>query len=75
MGLIWVISAVFLALYSIVFLIGGAASFAFGFSPVIGILLLVAGVGLEYKNRRQRERQNREQLGRVLRIIEQRGGE
>ena len=75
MGLIWVISAVFLASYSLVFLIGGAASFAFGFSPVIGILLLVAGVGLEYENRRQRERQNREQLGRVLRIIEQRGGE
>ena len=75
MGLIWAFSAVFMASYSLVFLIGGAASFAFGFSPVIGILLIVAGVGLEYENRRQRERQNREQLGRVLRIIEQRVGE
>ena len=75
MGLIWALSSLFMASYSLVFLIGGAASFAFGFSPVIGILLIVAGVGLEYENRRQRERQNREQLGRVLRIIEQRGGE
>ena len=75
MGLIWALSSVFMASYSLVFLIGGAASFAFGFSPVIGILLIVSGVGLEYENRRQRERRNREQLGRVLRIIEQRGGE
>ena len=75
MGVIWGLTAVFMASYSLVFLIGGAASFAFGFSPVIGILLIVAGVGLEYESRRQRDRQYREQMGRVLRIIEQKGGQ
>ena len=46
----------------------GAASFAFGFSPAIGIALVVAGVALEYESRRRRDRESREQLGRVLRI-------
>ena len=72
MGLIWGFTALFMASYSLVFLIGGAASFAFGFNPAIGILLIVAGVALEYESRRRRDRENREQLGRVLRIIEQR---
>ena len=72
LGLIWGLAAVFMASYSIVFLIGGAASFAFGFSPAIGIALVVAGVALEYESRRRRDRESREQLGRVLRIIEQR---
>ena len=71
LGLIWGLTAVLMASYSLVFLIGGAASFAFGFSPVIGIALVVAGVGLEYESRRRRDRENREQIGRVLRIIEQ----
>ena len=72
MGLIWGLTALFMASYSLVFLIGGAASFAFGVSPAIGILLIAAGVALEYESRRRRDRENREQLGRVLRIIEQR---
>ena len=70
-GLIWGLTAVLMASYSIVFLIGGAASFAFGFNPAIGTLLIVAGVALEYESRRRRDRENREQIGRVLRIIEQ----
>ena len=75
MGLIWGLTALFMASYSLVFLIGGAASFAFGFNAAIGIALVVAGVALEYESRRRRDRENREQLGRVLRIIEQRGGQ
>ena len=54
------------------FLIGGAASILYGLSPAIGIALIVAGVGLEYESRRRRDRENREQIGRLLRIIEQR---
>ena len=72
MGVIWGLAAVFIASYGLVFLIGGAASILYLSSPVIGILLIVAGVGLEYEGRRRRDRENREQLGRVLRIIEQR---
>ena len=72
LGIVWGLAAVLMASSSLVFLIGGAASFGFGFNPVIGILLIVAGVGLEYESRRQRDRQNREQVGRLLRIIEQR---
>ena len=72
-GIIWVLALVLIASSSLVFLIGGAASFGFGFSPVIGILLIVVGVGLEYEGRRRRERENREQLGRVQRLIEQIG--
>ena len=71
MGLIMGLAALFMALYSLVFLIGGVASILYLSSPVIGILLLVAGVGIEYESRRRRDRQNREQLGRVLRIVEQ----
>jgi len=65
-------AAISLASIGLVFLIGAAASFAFDASPVLGIALIVAGVCFEYEGRRQRDRQNREQLGRVLRIIEQR---
>ena len=72
MGVIWGFSVVFMATYSLVFLIGGAASILYGFSPIFGILLIVAGVGLEYESRRRRDRENREQIGRLLRIIEQR---
>ena len=72
LGLLWGLTALFMASYSLVFLIGGAASFAFGISLVIGIALIVVGVALEYESRRRRDRENREQLGRVLRIIEQR---
>ena len=75
MVLIWGLSALFMASYSLVFLIGGAASILYLSSPVIGILLIVAGVGLEYESKRRRDRQSREQLGRVLRIIEQKGGQ
>ena len=64
-----------LASIGLLFLIGAAASFAFEASPVLGISLIVAGVCFEYENRRQRERQNREQLGRLLRIIGERGGQ
>ena len=60
-----------MAWYALVFLIGGAASFGFGVSPVIGILMIVLGVCLEYESRRRRDLQNREQIGRLLRIIEQ----
>ena len=63
-------AAISLASIGLVFLIGAAASFAFDASPVLGIALIVAGVCFEYEGRRQRDRQNREQLGRVLRIIE-----
>ncbi len=64
-----------IAFIGLVFLIGAAASFAFGLSPVVGISLIVVGVGFEYEGRRRRDRQNREQLGRVLRIIEQKNGQ
>ena len=75
MGVIWGLTAVFMASYSLVFLIGGAASILYGFSPVFGILLIVAGVGLEYESRRRKDRENREQIGRLLRIIGQREGQ
>ena len=64
-------AATCMAFIGLVFLIGAAASFAFEASPALGISLIVAGVCFEYEGRRRRERQNREQLGRVLRIIEQ----
>ena len=67
----WTLVAVFMALYGLVFLIGGVASILYLSSPEIGIVLLVVGVGAEYESRRRRDRQNREQLGRVLRIVEQ----
>ena len=69
-----VLAAISLAFIGLVFLVGAAASFAFEASPVLGISLIVAGVCFEYEGRRRRERQNREQLGRVLRIIEDKGG-
>ena len=72
MGLIMGLAAVFMASYSLVFLIGGAASILYISNPLIGILLIAVGVGLEYESRRRRDRQNREQIGRVLRIIGQR---
>ena len=71
-GVIWGLTAIFMASYSLVFLLGGVASVLYGFSPAIGIALIVAGVGLEYESRRRRDRQNREQIGRLLRIIEHR---
>ena len=43
MGVIWGLTAVFMASYSLVFLIGGAASFAFGSSPIFGILTHCGG--------------------------------
>ena len=67
----WVLTVTKMAMYGLVFLIGGAASFGFGVSPVIGILLIVLGVGLTYEGSRRRDRQNREQIGRLLCIIEQ----
>ena len=72
MGVIWGLTAVFMASYSLVFLIGGAASILYISNPLIGILLITVGVGLEYESRRRRDHQNREQIGRVLRIIGQR---
>ena len=74
-GLVMGLAAVFIASSSLVFLIGGAASILYGFSPVVGIVLIVVGVGLEYESRRRRDRENREQIGRLLRIIEQRDGQ
>ena len=74
-GLIWGFTALFMASYSLVFLLGGAASILYGFSPAIGTALIVAGVALEYENRRRRNRENREQFGRLLRIIEHRDGD
>ena len=62
-------AAISLASIGLVFLIGAAASFAFDASPVLGIALIVAGVCFEYEGRRQRDRQNREQLGRILRKL------
>ena len=73
-GLIWGLTAVFMASHGLVFIIGGAASILYLSSPVIGILLIAAGVGLEYESRRRRDRRNRELIGRVLRIIKQSGG-
>ena len=75
MGLVIGLAAVFIASYGLVFFIGGAASILYGFSPAIGIALIVAGVALEYENRRRRDKENREQIGRLLRIIEHRGGD
>ena len=72
MGLVMGLAAVFIASYGLVFLIGGAASILYGLSPVFGIALIVAGVGLEYESRRRRDRENREQIGRLLRIIDRR---
>ena len=40
-----------MALSGLVFLLGGAASILYGFSPAIGVALIVAGVGLEYESR------------------------
>ena len=74
MGLVMGLATVFIASYGLVFLIGGAASILYGLSPVFGIVLIVAGVGLEYENRRRLDRENREQIGRVLRIIMEKAG-
>ena len=68
-------AAIRLASIGLVFLIGAAASFAFEASPVLGISLIVAGVCFEYENRRRRDRENREHVGRLLRIIGQRDRE
>ena len=64
-----------MALSGLVFLLGGAASILYGFSPAIGTALIVVGVGLEYESRRRRDKENREQIGRLLRIIEHRDGD
>ena len=69
------LAALLMASYSLVFLIGGAASILYISNPLIGILLIVAGVGLEYESRRRLEQRNREQIGRVLRMIEHRSGQ
>ena len=66
-------ATVFISWHGVVFLIGGAASILYLSNPILGGLLIAAGVCLEHESRRRRERQNREQLGRVLRIIEQKG--
>ena len=70
-GLVMGLAAVVIASSALVFLIGGAASILYGFSPAIGVVLIAAGVGLQYENRRRRDRENREQIGRLLRFIEQ----
>ena len=69
---VWVIAAIYISLHGIVFLVGGAASILYLSNPVIGILLIVAGVAVEYETRRRRERHHREEVGRLLRFIENR---
>ena len=67
---IWTLAVVFIASHGILFLIGGAASILYLSNPVVGALLIAAGVGLEYESKRRRDRHHREEIGRLLRIIE-----
>ena len=72
MLLVWVFAVVFIASHGIAFLVGGVASILYLSNPVIGIALIVAGVGLEYEMRRRRDQRHREEIGRMLQIIEER---
>ena len=74
MSLVWVLAVVFIASHGIVFLIGGTASILYLSNPAIGAVLIIAGVGIEYESRRRRDRHHREEMGRMLRIIEKRSG-
>ena len=70
--LVWVLATIYISLHGVVFLVGGAASILYLSNPVVGILLIVAGVAIEYEGRRRRDRHHREEVGRLLRFVEER---
>ena len=68
----WTLATIYIMSHGILFLIGGAASILYLSNPIIGILLIAAGVALEYESKRRRDRQHREEIGKVLRLVEDR---
>ena len=68
--IVWVMAVIYISLHGIVFLVGGVASILYLSNPVIGILLIAAGVAIEYETRRRRDRHHRGEVGRLLRFIE-----
>ena len=67
---IWLFAVLYITLNELVFLVGGVASILYLTNPSIGITLIVLGIGIEYESKRRRERSHREEVGRMLRIIE-----
>ena len=72
--LIWMFATLYIASHGILFLIGGAASIFYLSNPVVGISLIAVGVALEYERNRRRDRNHREEVGRLLRIVEEHKG-
>ena len=69
--LIWLFAAVYIVLHGLVFLVGGVASILYLSNPTIGIILIALGIGIEYESKRRRDKNHREEVGQMLRIIEE----
>jgi uncharacterized protein with PQ loop repeat len=58
-----------ISMRGIVFVIGGAASVAYSYYPIIGIGLIVVGLLLEYERYRRNELKREEQLGNMILLL------
>lgn len=61
-----VVAAIAISMRGVVFIIGGVASIAYSYYPIIGIALIVAGVLAEYERIRRNERRQEEIIGQIL---------
>lgn len=61
-----VVAAIAISMRSIVFIIGGVASIAYSYYPIVGVVLIVAGVLWEYERIRRNERRQEEIIGHIL---------
>ena len=68
--LVWLFTMIFIMLNGLVFLVGGVASILYLSNPTIGIILIALGIGIEYESKRRRDKNHREEVGQMLRIIE-----
>ena len=58
-----------ISMRGIVFVIGGAASVVYSYYPIIGIVLIVIGLLLEYERYRRNELKREEQLGSMILLL------
>ena len=68
--LVWFLATVYIASHGLVFLIGGVSSILYLSNPAVGIVLIALGLGIEYESKRRRDRNHREEVGQLLRVIE-----
>ena len=61
-----VMATIAISMRGIVFVIGGVASVAYSYYPVVGIALIVLGVLVEYERIRRSERRQEEIIGQIL---------